>query len=489
MHAPKNRSSIMPFSRISTATPLRVTTSRRLLIGILGASALLRAWLIAGGGQFYWPDEIRYVVSRQAMTAIAHNAPADALRILFHTADHLGFKVLGLVPAALEQIFGDNEKIPALFFSVSSLLILWAVWSMARRLRASADEALTATFLLACSATCFYYSRHLLPYDVSMACGLWGMSFAVKENASWKDAVLCGVLAVLAFLTYNGYWTLTALVAITHVLVVPGMEAAPFRPKAMTMLRRAAFTSIGGALPPALLLALSAAFHGDLLHSFQRFSQSVTQGDFTEGWRLPIAYLWHAEHGLLVFWAVAGVFCGWRLARGPRQRRLVIYLTGVCLLYGSFVLFSVGLRKFVVYGRIARQLVPFFCLMAAYSVYAVMRLPRFGKALAVALLAGVALQAGVNFASPLTQRFPREFARDIRSAIRDFPHSGGTFEALYIGHLYPVPHEPSYPVAEEVLQTKHPLQYLPYQYEGYDPQQRRALRTTDIRMRLLYIPQ
>jgi hypothetical protein len=33
----------------------------------------------------------------------------------------------------------------------------------------------------------------------------------------------------------------------------------------------------------------------------------------------------------------------------------------------------------------------------------------------------------------------------------------------------------------------HPLQFLPYQYEGYDPSQREVLRSSDIRMRLLLV--
>jgi hypothetical protein len=36
-----------------------------------------------------------------------------------------------------------------------------------------------------------------------------------------------------------------------------------------------------------------------------------------------------------------------------------------------------------------------------------------------------------------------------------------------------------------VREAPHPLQFLPYQYEGYTPAQRSALRATDIRMRLI----
>jgi hypothetical protein len=36
-----------------------------------------------------------------------------------------------------------------------------------------------------------------------------------------------------------------------------------------------------------------------------------------------------------------------------------------------------------------------------------------------------------------------------------------------------------------VYEAPHPLTFLPYQYEGYTPEQRRVLRSTDISMRLI----
>jgi hypothetical protein len=39
------------------------------------------------------------------------------------------------------------------------------------------------------------------------------------------------------------------------------------------------------------------------------------------------------------------------------------------------------------------------------------------------------------------------------------------------------------PGYREIASERHPLEFLPYQYEGYSPQERRVLRTADIRMR------
>jgi hypothetical protein len=41
------------------------------------------------------------------------------------------------------------------------------------------------------------------------------------------------------------------------------------------------------------------------------------------------------------------------------------------------------------------------------------------------------------------------------------------------------------PSVLEVMRFRHPLQFLPYQYEGFEPMERQVLRANDIAMRLV----
>ena len=43
------------------------------------------------------------------------------------------------------------------------------------------------------------------------------------------------------------------------------------------------------------------------------------------------------------------------------------------------------------------------------------------------------------------------------------------------------------PSIVEVMRFPHPLQFLPYQYEGFEPMERQVLRGNDIAMRLIDI--
>ena len=95
-------------------------------------------------------------------------------------------------------------------------------------------------------------------------------------------------------------------------------------------------------------------------------------------------------------------------------------------------------------------------------------------------------QAAFNFATPLRQVFPAEFVRD---AQRDsYLPAGADLVAVNAKHFYPGPEAVTLPPHYTVLRrAAHPLQFLPYQYEGYPPSQRAALRSADIEMKLLLV--
>jgi len=104
------------------------------------------------------------------------------------------------------------------------------------------------------------------------------------------------------------------------------------------------------------------------------------------------------------------------------------------------------------------------------------------------------------------QRFPRDVIAEIeaRYAPLDFdtsidgppltrPHVASRWLLLNAQHLYhPIAARPAFTPAHlaaagfvEVMRFRHPLQFLPYQYEGSDPMQRQVLRGNDIAIRLI----
>ncbi len=447
---------------------------RTLLFALLGAALLLRVTLVLSGGQSYWPDEIRYERSRVAVGALRRADFSGAVTALAHP-DHLLFGVLGLAPAVLERATGPNDRVPALFFALFSVASVWLLHAIARRLGLSERASLLAALLLAMSASHFYFSRHLLPYDAAMALGLGALLVAVKPAPTAADGILCGLLAAATFLTYNGYWLLALAAVAIHAMAATSLGA---------FARRLTAAGAAFALPLVVLGLASLIGSGAFFRQWAGFSGTVTQGRFAEGWSLPFAYFWHAEHLMGALWAFGVIAAAARLVRGEPSRALAFGLAGILLVYGGLVLGSVALGKFVVYGRHARQLVPFACLLAADALERLLAASGARRHVAAAILALAAIQAAWNFRAPLAQVFPREFRR-MAAAVPN--PTGAPRLLLYAGPIYPVPAPPPPEAGRVLLVRAHPLQYLPYQYEGYTPEERAALRAADIRMRLVEV--
>ena len=239
--------------------------------------------------------------------------------------------------------------------------------------------------------------------------------------------------------------------------------------------------------PIVSIIGVSALFGKDLLQQFIAFSETVDQGSYAEGWRLPLEYLWHAEHLLLPVWLFALVYALCEARKGRVKKPLMLGMAGILFIYSVLVIFSVGLEKFVVYGRLARQVVPFFCLITAHYLRRLYHSSATGRNIFIGLFMTLGLQAGFNFYAPLTQVFPPEFRQNAEICIANSPQK--QYFLVYAHRIYPRPTGAPPPTCTTHLKARHPLQFLPYQYEGYPPQLRRVLRSVDISMRLVSCPE
>ena len=452
-----------------TSAPDRVVVP-----AILAVAFIARLVLVMSGGQFYWPDEDRALQSRVIVEELEAGDTRAAWAYATESAHPL-FKVLGVLPAVLAVNYTSDARPAAAFFALFSVLNIWLLARIARRLGADGVESSLAALLFAAATSLLYFSRHLFPYDAAMTFGLLSLHAGSKADGSWRESIVCGFCAALCFLTYFGYWTLGGAACVIHVL----------RDRSWThVIRRGFRTVIGLATPLLLLIGLAAATGGRAIANTRSFMTDVNQGVFAEGWRVPFEYLWEAEHGLFLLWMVAVVIgvAAWR--RWWDVPRVRVGLMGALFIYGTLAVFSTGFEAFVVYGRLARQLVPFFCLVsAAVLAQAIARRPAIASLAYPLLAAAIVMQAAVNARPVFAQQFPREFIPRGEEAAGRQGASRAT--PLYATHLYP-PAAVDVPAGHvEAIAAAHPLQFRPYQYEGFTPQERQFLRSADIRMRML----
>jgi len=466
---------------------------RRGLLVLLVVSGAARMGLALSGGQYFFGDEHRYGIGVALYQAIRTGDMAAAGAHLLRP-EHAAFSYVAMLVAAgqhgLAQFtpWGDwtqAANIPrtagfaAALLSLISVLNLWLVHRLARAAGAGETEAGWVVLLLAASNAFFYFSRHLVPYDAALAAALGGLVFALSPDR--RDAWKSGALAATCYQLYNGYWFLVPLGFLFHLLA---------RPDRAARVRASAAWLAGGVGATVVLMLPGFGFGGAAYWDAMRgFSGSVTQGLFSEGWSFAGEYLWHAEGWL---GAVAAVAAGYALFRATRPGADAGRLRGWgWLLLGAYLLpvaASVGLQKFVVYGRTVRPLVPLVCLLAGYGLHRfTLSRPRWRPALAGLII----LSALLNFAPHFRRVFPRDFAAQVE---RDYdvtkhwvsftgtiyyqpdPTRRPDLAVVNAQYIYPVRDFLGYPAGLVMRAAEHPLAYPPYQYEGHAPRERRLLR-------------
>jgi hypothetical protein len=229
------------------------------LILLLAVSWCLRVVLVLQGGQLYWPDEHRYFRSGGFLSSLAHADLGGALDFIVQTPAHTGFVLVGSLPAVVQYatklLLGlsaeDTIWIPALFLSLASVGCIGLAYTVARKAGADKREGLMAAFMVASATSIFYYSRHLLPYDSSMALVLLALWIGLDVRPSVWRSIIVGIVAGLAFLTYNGYWACVLTVIAIHVL--HGKQSAA------EVIKRGIAVGLGLVILPALLTIASIA--------------------------------------------------------------------------------------------------------------------------------------------------------------------------------------------------------------------------------------
>lgn len=455
------------------------------VILVLSVSALLRWMLIFRGGQFFFPDESRYGIAQDTAALLLDGKLRAALFTLTSEIAHLGFKAMALVPALIQNAFHTTTVLPAIFFSLFSILNLFLIWKIAQK-TGGEQVASYAILLAACSQVLLFYSRHFLPYDQAMFFGLLTLYIALHEPANPKLSLLCGAIGFLCLITYNGYWAIAGLGMLVHLF--HGMKERGW------FWKRSIFLGLGFLIPLALMLGIFLFLRNDFLSNYGIFLQKITQGDFSEGWTLPFAYFWHAEHGLILGLGLLAIIA---LIHLRRQGNATSYLglAGILFIYLCLVISSNLTHTFVVYGRLARQMMPFLILLAASGLGFVTSWKPGKQWLVNFLLFILIVQSLWNYRSSYVLVFPREFVTEVQAEYPEFKISSkmmqfysppvchnNAFLAANVHYLYdwsqPVPSLEG----KALRKALHPVNFLPYQYEGYSPEQRQDLRRQNFEM-------
>ena len=486
-----------------------------LLLAVMLAAYALRLLLIVNGGQFYYPDEWRYRRSLEVADHLYQGRFTDAFNGLLRYYKHHGIAAAKLLPALFHrgihgltregpllwdktdyrQFLPLDFRISALIFAMPSVLSIGMIYLIARRAGADEAEALLGAFLLAAANTFFIWSKHLLPYDISMLLGLTVIYFALRLNtARAVNGLWIGSLTFLTFWIYNGHLTLVIVIGLLYaVYLAQNPRQILIRSLAMVSVALLFF------IPIAVFNAF--AFNVDVIFKLTVFSSQVTHGDFAEGIVFPFLYFRDAEGGIALVWLIGLAFAAWRLWHQPDgRRRGRLWLVCLLTLYLLMSLVSTGLQLFVLYGRTVRALAPFIVMLCAYGLTP--WLLRYGRKALSLFIISVSALALTNFIPAIQQQYSYEIVRQVHREYDDLSFETtfslpsryhmqmpevptARYKLINTGFYYPIAEIADRPEGEVLLEVSHPFNYKPWQYEGMTPAMREIVNRNDVKIWLI----
>lgn len=482
-----------------------VTRHRLALAALLVGLALYRA-AVGWSGQLYWPDEYRYLHALHVLDELRKGELVGGLTWVFGefatergVASQPSYILFSMVPAFIQGVanllLGIEPsspvfyRIPAAVNVITSLGLTLVLYRLGSLLTGDSALALLSVFVHGLLANTNLYVRHLFPYDLALLLFLTSLVVLLDPMASqWgfcSGAAKAGILCGIGITTYQGY---NPFVVIILAVVVEKYWGAWRQILAFLV----ALFSVG------LIWEGCAQFGGfSFVSSVQRFSQMYTsagiQGSTEESYFFLPLYLWEVEGVLgVTLLALFVCFLGMVVARKLGKPEVTL-IGAASITYLSFATFSVVSHRIALYGRLLHMYLPFFVLGVVMAIKH-FSVPHARKGAALALVLASLTSFLPTAMDAFAISFPKDVERDIKGAfagnlklcemgtykIDEGSGSQADCDLIIenVRHLYPLPSvleslpPPGFKLAKEY---KHPLQFIPYWFEGYKPDERARL--------------
>lgn len=267
---------------------------------------------------------------------------------------HWGGALAGIIPFALTPTGFSAAHSFAIFFSIPAVINIYLVYRITTNLGGDSKIALLAAGLQTFSFSALYQTQHGLYCDLSLMFFLAGIIFVLKNDRRHLMVFTAGILFFLCFFIYYGYWTL-ALVGLLFSTMHGDL-------KPISLLWRAVLSGSGFIALFILFLFFGYQFDTNYFEHFSRFSGTITHGNFEDGYKVPILFLWHAEGALFLVWTICLLASIQKKCPYPIKS----ILASIAFIYLLWVIGSNVAEKFVVYGRLVKVLSPFLCILSAF---------------------------------------------------------------------------------------------------------------------------
>jgi len=338
-----------------------------LLWFILVVSALLRMYSINRGGWGFFVDEQRFLDAINIVNSSIGSQ--ETLKNLFtYGIEHKLFLFISALYIKIYNISQDVSFNPVYFFGLFSVLNIYLVYRISLNFGSEKNEALISALIFACSSANFYWSRHLVPYDIALFLGLCSILLATSNSLSRCKAFFCGLIASCCFFTYYGSWIISSIGPLLFFYF-------SWKRQSLGLIATSACLASSFLLPFVIMWGGVAYYtnnvHYNMISDFIYFSKSINQGEYADGYFIPLQYFFASDGPLSVFWLFSMSSTIYYIStriKGNKSQRATIYLVILLYIYSLLAIFSTILHKQVAYGRTARQLLPFICLISGFTI-------------------------------------------------------------------------------------------------------------------------
>lgn len=505
---------------------------------LAGAVATIVRLSFVGCGTMAFVDERRYITVMLGLRALSEGHVRDFFQAInslgARPADGLWRAIPGLGQAALLGLFRLNPnsppslQVPQVFNVLVMSLNACVLYKIYRRFF-SLSFALLGIALYSSLVNTNLYLRHLLPYDHALfffLLALWLLLSAPEEKTVRRYGV-AGLLSAFSYALYPGYFMGPAVLLGLGLLLAMLQKFRPNHPKVAVRLLPVA-AQLASFLAVLLLFEGLALFSDTSYFASSRYmATTVVQGSFDEGVSFIGQYFWQVEGwfgvGLLALFGAGlglsiralSIIGAQRGSNWMAQLSLsTLLLLGFVAWVGYAVMVQVG-HRLVFYGRIIHFFVPLIVLGAVVVLQAISRYWQpaqkpllissyalafwhfgiFGIAYrAIAYPCDVAYAYGIRDARQLASIettgcdknliYYRVFGprnRDQRTA--EFPKC----RLLNFAYLYPLScyETPAPRFGNVIASVPYFMRYLPYQFEGHDPDQRALLQNNPYNFQII----
>jgi hypothetical protein len=347
----------------------------------------LRFNLSFKGGQFFIVDELRYRSGHHLLSFLSDFNITGAIDYLINNSAHTLFilfaSIFELFRYLVIHLFID-DSIPAYELNNSTIGIGYSaslnsifssinivlVYLIVRSFGGNKMQGILASALLSLSVVNFYFSRHLIPYDLSISLSLISFYFIGKSRNGYKYQFICGLFSGLSTLTYFGYWILALIALLSCIL------------RNNNICYKAAFWCGIGGLTPLLILQFIGYLVGlNYIHNVWEFvlaTQSNQMGDPYSGLKVYFDYMWKADNILFYFMLFFTLFSSLYIKASFNfilNHRSIGFFSTLFILIILFYLSQVE-GSFVLYGRTAKMVVPFICVACSYPLFVFLKIKK-----------------------------------------------------------------------------------------------------------------